>query len=84
MIEWYSTVLSCVDGGALWEGDLKVSPWIVGILHGLTDWTRHDLLAFLVDDSKRISTAAALGFGTLDVASAQARHEATKRTAALA
>jgi hypothetical protein len=57
---------------------------LVGILHGLTEWTRHDLLAFLVADTKRISTAAALGFGTLDVASAQARHEATKRVAAFA
>jgi hypothetical protein len=54
---------------------------LVGCLHGLTDWSRSDLLTFLVADAKRVSTGAALGFGTLDVASAQARHEAAKRTA---
>lgn len=90
--EWIKTArLGNVGEAVAIDGQKAAAQWavrglaqLIGILHCLTDWTRDDLLAFLVADTKRISTAAALGFGALDVASAQARHGATKRIAVLA
>ncbi|MGM9428016.1 hypothetical protein [Hydrogenophaga sp. MI9] len=50
---------------------------LVGILHGLTGWSRAALLAFLVADPKRIGAAAALGYGKFDVARAQQAQQQT-------
>lgn len=75
--------IACDNAKAAAQWATRGLAQLVGILHSLTNWSRAELLAFLVADPKRIGTAAALGFGSLEVAGEQARHEAAKRTAAL-
>lgn len=90
--EWIKTArLSNVGEAVAIDGEKAAANWavrglaqLVGILHSLTNFSREDLLRFLVADAKRIDAAAALGFNAFDVAGEKARQAAAKRIGAIA
>lgn len=76
--------VACDQEKAAAQWALRGVAQLVGLLHGLTGWSRATLLDFLVTDPKRIAAAAALGFGTMDVARAQqAQQQGSGRPPAL-
>lgn len=90
--EWIKTArLSNIGEAVAIDGEKAAANWavrglaqLVGILHSLTNFSREDLLRFLVADAKRTDVAASLGFNAFDVAGEKARQEAAKRMAAIA